>query len=128
MSKPKKCRFIILDLDVYLANNHLRERFFSHVDMPADVTACWFWNGAKNENGYGRIQLGGRGSPVACAHRVAYVLVRGPIPKDRELDHRCEVRHCINPWHTKPETGERNRSYRHKRFSLERYAERPVAA
>lgn len=127
MPKQNRHGRIALNLSIYIARYHLRERFFAHVDMPAQPTDCWLWTGARNENGYGRFQLGGRGSPVACTHRVAFELLRGQAPLDRDLDHLCDVRHCINPWHLKPETSERNRSYRHRRFSTRRYRDRPAA-
>lgn len=32
-------------------------------------------------------------------HRLAYVLWIGPIPKGREIDHRCDQPECCNPRH-----------------------------
>ena len=59
---------------------------------------CWLWTGFISSHGYG-----GAVNKKLCdersAHRAAYVLVRGPIPKHLELDHLCRNRACINPWH-----------------------------
>jgi hypothetical protein len=30
---------------------------------------------------------------------VAHELIVGPIPEDREIDHLCRVRNCVNPEH-----------------------------
>jgi hypothetical protein len=39
---------------------------------------------------------------VAYAHRVAWELEHGPVPDGLTLDHRCCVRHCVNPAHLEP--------------------------
>jgi hypothetical protein len=39
------------------------------------------------------------GGKREAAHRVAYTLKQGDIPEDKELDHLCRVRCCINPDH-----------------------------
>jgi hypothetical protein len=43
---------------------------------------------------------GGRDYPgETLAHRVAYRIFVGGIPSERELDHICNVRRCVNPAH-----------------------------
>lgn len=42
------------------------------------------------------------------AHRAAYEAMIGPIPEDRELDHLCRNRACVNPWHLEPVTAQTN--------------------
>ena len=66
------------------------------------VTGCWNWTASLNHGGYGMIG----GSPPEykdyrpiLAHRVAYKLLIGPIPKDCEIDHLCRNRKCVNPQH-----------------------------
>ena len=68
--------------------------------------SCWPWKGRLTENGYARYQFGS-GRTVA-AHRVAYALLRGPIPSGMTLDHLCRVRHCVNPAHLEPVTMKEN--------------------
>lgn len=60
--------------------------------------ACWEWQGFRDQNGYGRIQLGCR---ALLAHRVAKADSIG-IDVDRlDLDvcHRCDNPPCCNPAH-----------------------------
>ena len=81
----------------------LEERFWAKVE-PEPNSGCLLWIGAITKAGYGLIGLGRRGDGLAYAHRVAYELLRGPIPADRELDHLCRVRRCANAWHLEPVT------------------------
>lgn len=65
-------------------------------------TGCREWTG-KLERGYGRTRYHGRGH---YAHRVARMLLRGPIPSGQVVDHLCHNRKCIEPTHlrlTSPE-------------------------
>src|ERR1700678_1284389 len=63
---------------------------------------CIEWSGVVQSNGYGGYSGGLLGEKQA--HRVAYVATFGPIPQDRELDHLCRNRLCINPCHLEPVT------------------------
>lgn len=69
-------------------------------------TGCWEWQGQVVPAGYGRVQVGGRKSQ--WAHRVAYELVVGPIPKGLQIDHLCRNRRCVNPSHMEPVTPREN--------------------
>lgn len=69
------------------------ERFWAKVHKGE---RCWIWAGAKHRYGYG-----------ACdhkygdvrAHRAAWVLTNGPIPKDKVICHHCNTKLCVNPFH-----------------------------
>jgi len=61
------------------------------------MTPCWVWDGAVNDSGYG--MLSWRGRRRTRAHRLAYELCNGAIPKGMVLHHRCGVRACVNPAH-----------------------------
>lgn len=57
---------------------------------------CWPWTGRKDKSGYGRIA---RKGPYVYAHRVAWILAKGPVPEGKDILHRCDNRACCNPAH-----------------------------
>lgn len=59
-------------------------------------SGCWVWSGPKSGRGYCEIFIGG---VKLRAHRVAYVLWRGPIPYGLYICHHCDNPSCINPDH-----------------------------
>lgn len=71
------------------------ERFMAKVAPQAD--GCWIWTASvQAATGYGRF---GFGRGVDYAHRAAYRLFVGNIPKGMLVCHRCDVRKCVNPDH-----------------------------
>lgn len=74
------------------------DRLWSKVDASG---ICWEWTAYKNPKGYGHFYRAGRWEK---AHRVAYELLVGPIPRGLELDHLCRNRACVNPDHLEPVT------------------------
>ena len=56
---------------------------------------CWLWTGSLNSSGYG-------------PHRALWELLNGPVPEGLDLDHLCNVRHCIRPDHLEPVTRAEN--------------------
>ncbi len=75
----------------------LAQRFADKVDRKGD-DECWPWIGCRDSKGYGRVQRGGRGSP-ARAHRIAFELTFGTIPRGASVCHRCDNPPCCNPGH-----------------------------
>lgn len=71
---------------------------------------------------YGRINVwaDGRHTTMA-AHRCAYLVWRGPILADRQIDHLCRNPSCINPAHLEMVTSEQNLVRRH--FVMRRLSE-----
>lgn len=60
------------------------------------ATGCHVWTGSPDLQGYGRIKVCGSSR---TAHRVAYEVLRGPVPDGLVLDHLCRNRLCVNPEH-----------------------------
>lgn len=79
----------------------LEERIKRHVRQNGD---CLEWTGHLY-NGYGRISVGRK---TRAIHRVAYEMVKGPIPDGLVIDHLCRNRACINPDHLEVVTNEEN--------------------
>ena len=68
-----------------------------------NFVSCWRWLGATQTDGYGSQRTrDGRGGSLA--HRLMFVEFRGAIPVEKELDHLCRNRWCVNPWHLEPVT------------------------
>jgi hypothetical protein len=70
------------------------------VDGPL-LSQCWQWTAAKDGCGYA---MGSLKHKWLRAHRLSYMRIIGPIPDDKELDHLCRNRLCINPFHLEPVT------------------------
>ena len=71
------------------------DRFWARVDRSGD--GCGEWQGPTAKSGYGQ-------ASYDYAHRVAYALVYGPIPKGPGYHgfcvcHRCDNPRCCNPSH-----------------------------
>ena len=79
----------------------VEERFWSKVNK---TDTCWIWTAAKNQDGHGRFRHG----RLVLAHRFAYELLVGPIPKGLDLDHLCQNPACVNPAHLEPVTRKEN--------------------
>lgn len=80
------------------------DRFWSKVNKNGPVhptlgTECWVWERAVHvTTGYGWF-CGEKALGTNWAHRVAWMLSRGPIPKCMTIDHLCGNKLCVNPGH-----------------------------
>lgn len=60
------------------------------------VNGCWVWSRSRGGGGYGKVRWNHRQWLV---HRVAWTLIFGPIPKGKQVLHKCDNPPCFNPTH-----------------------------
>jgi hypothetical protein len=78
---------------------------FEEKYTPEPNSGCWLWTAALSAAGYGAI---GSGYKVRLAHIVSYEFKFGKVPNGLELDHKCRLRCCVNPYHLEPVTHREN--------------------
>lgn len=72
-----------------------KKRFWAKVDIKDDDD-CWLWRTYCDKGGYGRFVINNQSRE---AHRIAWMIVYGDIPKDFCVCHKCDVPNCVNPKH-----------------------------
>jgi hypothetical protein len=70
-------------------------KFWSHIEKPG-ADDCWTWKLSCTAAGYGQIWCV---DTMKYAHRIAYELIKGPIPTGMEVLHACDNPPCANPAH-----------------------------
>lgn len=70
------------------------------------ATGCLNWSSYRDPKGYGRFKDPTTGQ--LRAHRVAWVLSRGPIPDGMTIDHLCRNTSCVNVEHMELVTASEN--------------------
>lgn len=83
---------------------------FEEKYVPEPNSGCWLWIGRLCD-GYGRFDVhdsARKKSLPKRAHKWAYENLRRPVPPDRQLDHLCRVRCCVNPDHLEAVTSKEN--------------------
>jgi transposase-like protein len=93
----------------------VEERFWERVEK---TDSCWLWKGTILPSGYGRLTSGSRRKGtyvVTSAHRLSYELHHGAVPTGKNVLHRCDVKHCVNPAHLYVGTAKDNADDRHAR-------------
>lgn len=63
----------------------------------AKSDGCWLWTACIGSNGYAEFKPDGYVRQYG--HRYSWELHNGPIPADRFVLHKCDVRHCVRPDH-----------------------------
>lgn len=68
---------------------------------------CWIWQAGKDRDGYGRFVMNGK---TMAAHRASWELHVGELPPypEKEIDHLCKQRDCVNPGHLRAVTHDEN--------------------
>lgn len=71
------------------------QRFWTKVSEGSSAS-CWLWLGSKNLKGYGHFRLNGK---IEQAHRAAWLVAYGEIPKGLHVLHACDNPPCVNRDH-----------------------------
>jgi hypothetical protein len=71
------------------------------------MTDCIYPKGKTRSNGYAFMYYAPKGKAIK-AHRAAWMLANGPVPKGMVLDHMCKDRACINLKHLRVVTQQKN--------------------
>lgn len=82
-------------------DRELTDRFAEKVEVTDD---CWLWKSSTNDQGYGTFWFEGR---AVNAHQIAFRLSNGPLG-DKQVNHHCDVKPCVNPDHLYAGTQSRN--------------------
>lgn len=72
-----------------------------------EESGCWIWTGTWHSyrkyaaNRYGYIAVKNKEGKwrSVCTHRAMYIALHGPLTKEQEVCHKCDVPLCINPDH-----------------------------
>lgn len=82
--------------------DEIRARIVASVEIrdAGYETPCWLWtmadSGKGRGGGYSRMKLNGR---TCAAHIVSYTNEHGYVPGNKQIDHKCTNRRCVNPDH-----------------------------
>lgn len=79
--------------------------FLASKSRLAEQSGCHLWLGGLDKDGYGQTHYKGKN---IRAHRIAYLLLLGPIPDGLVVMHECDTPACINPAHLKLGTNKEN--------------------
>jgi len=95
VKSPKFNKMDLINSPAYLEPPIWQMRFEQKIS-PEPNSGCWIWAGASNRLGYGRFNINQK---IEYAHRLSWQLHKGEIPTDKQIDHLCRVRLCVNPDH-----------------------------
>lgn len=70
---------------------------FERYYVPEPNCGCWLWTGGLQSSGYGHFITYDKSE--RSAHRFSYKTYVGPIPEGLTIDHKCNVKICVNPEH-----------------------------
>jgi hypothetical protein len=78
----------------------LARRFWRHV-AKAEGDDCWTWTASRLKRPDGSLSYGHASvrKVSVLAHRLAWMLERGPIPEGQVVCHKCDNPACVRPTH-----------------------------
>ena len=99
-------------------NRNITERLLSAMEIDQE-TSCWNWQLTITQK-TPKIRYMGK---TQLAYRVSYEAFIENIPPGLTIDHLCENRRCINPFHLEPTTPQENtrRYHENRRFERNNY-------
>lgn len=65
-------------------------------ELALNEKGCWLFTGGSKNGHHGSLYY--KGEPWQ-AHRLAWTLTKGEIPKDLHVLHECDIPRCVNPQH-----------------------------
>ena len=83
------------------------KKFWERIDI-GNPDDCWNWKMALGKNGYAEFHVALHKPQRVLAHRFAFEISVGDIPKGSHIDHICGNRACVNPYHLRLVTNQQN--------------------
>lgn len=65
---------------------------------------CWGWKAATTSGGYASMKWTQGNAVHWKAHRISYLLFKGPLKPGMVIDHSCHNKKCVNPNHLRQVT------------------------
>lgn len=95
-------------------------RFWEKVDIKDNTNDCWNWTACTNNGEYGEFRLNNN---KVRSHRMSYILTKGPIPEELQIQHLCNNSKCCNPNHIELGNQSKNMQYRSECERYNNYGE-----
>jgi len=92
--------------DKLILSNDAVNILMNKIKIPENKNKCWEWIGTIGKSGYSKVYLGKGFSERA--HRIMYEYLISRIPDERQIDHLCKNKICVNPNHLKIVTAQEN--------------------
>lgn len=83
---------------------------------------CWVWTRRRDRQGYGVMWIYQEGKKYQrFAHRMSYEAHKGLIPANKQIDHLCMNKSCVNPAHLEVVTSKENTQRYFQSIDIDRY-------